>query len=357
PQVLSDWWGNLSKSYPSIFAMIGTSLILFPKLALGMSGFETGVAVMPLVQGDANDSIDEPKGRIRNTRTLLATAAVIMAIGLLASSILTTVLIPPLEFKHGGQADGRALAYLAHKFSGDLFGSIYDVSTILILWFAGASAMAGLLTLVPRYLPRYRMVPEWGQAVSPLVAFFTAVTLAVTLMFLADVDAQEGAHATGVLVLFMSAALAVTLSAWKEGTGKRIGFLLILLVFVYTSFANMIERPEGLQIASFFIGAILVVSMISRALRSLELRVSSVKLDETATSFIVNATNSAEGEIRLLAHRPGGTDYATKEKESRMTHSIQRPEGDFIFLEVELGDPSEFQDDVLIRGYDVDGYK
>ena len=132
---------------------------------------------------------------------------------------------------------------------------------------------------------------------------------------------------------------------------------MILLVFVYTSIANMIERPEGLQIASFFITSILVVSLVSRALRSLELRVSSVNFDETAARFIQDATKCAQGEIRLLAHRPGGTDYATKEMESRQTHSIQLPEGDFIFLEVELSDPSEFQDDVLVTGHDVSGFK
>ena len=181
--------------------MIAAAMIVFPKLALGLSGFETGVAVMPLVKGDPTDTEDRPLGRIRNTKKLLLVAALIMSVMLMMSSIVTTVLIPAEDMLPGGDAAGRALAFLAHEHLGTLFGTIYDIATVAMLWFAGASALAGLLNLVPRYLPRYGMAPEWARANRPLIVIFTLITFVVTIAFRADVEAQGGAYATGVLVL------------------------------------------------------------------------------------------------------------------------------------------------------------
>ncbi|HZI48131.1 MAG TPA: hypothetical protein VFD75_10080, partial [Pyrinomonadaceae bacterium] len=151
PAAISNWQHALLSS-PRVsghwMMVIGIALLVFPKLALGLSGFETGVAVMPLVKGDRTDTEETPKGRIRNTTKLLAAAAGIMSVMLIASSFVTALLIPREAFRAavGGQpagaASGRALAYLAHQFFGDVFGTVYDISTILILWFAGASAMA-----------------------------------------------------------------------------------------------------------------------------------------------------------------------------------------------------------------------
>src|SRR6185436_18671623 len=76
-------------------AMAAVALLLFPKLALGLSGFETGVAVMAHVRGRAGDDPAAPAGRISNTRKLLVTAAVIMSMLLLGSSIVVSTLIHP----------------------------------------------------------------------------------------------------------------------------------------------------------------------------------------------------------------------------------------------------------------------
>ena len=355
PHALPAWKAALFNSYPGPLAMVGVALLVFPKLALGLSGFETGVAVMPLVKGEPGDTEDKPQGRIQNTRKLLRTAALIMSVLLIASSFATALLIPAQEFQEGGQANGRALAYLAHLYLGDLFGTAYDLSTILILWFAGASAMAGLLNIVPRYLPRYGMAPDWARATRPLVLIFMAIAFAVTVIFKADVNAQGGAYATGVLVLMTSAAVAVTLSVWPKGA-VRYAFLLISLVFVYTTITNIIERPEGIKIASFFIGFMVVTSFVSRIYRSTELRVQHIEMDDRAKEII---DEISRGEIRIIANRCQNGDvaeYRDKEAEQRADNHIPN-EDPVAFLEIKICNASEFTDVMKVKGVDVDGYR
>ncbi len=71
PHLIPNWGEGLLRAHGNPLAMLGISLVLFPKLALGLSGFETGVAVMPLIEGE------ELADRVKNTRRLLVTAAVI----------------------------------------------------------------------------------------------------------------------------------------------------------------------------------------------------------------------------------------------------------------------------------------
>jgi hypothetical protein len=354
PRHLSDWTGTLFNNYGNPLVMIGVSLLVFPRLALGLSGFETGVSMMPLVRGEHDDAPERPAGRIRNTRKMLTVAALIMCFYLITTSFVTIVLIPAEEFRAGGSANGRALSYLAHESLGEAFGTIYDVSTITILWFAGASAMAGLLNIVPRYLPRYGMAPDWGRAVRPLVLVYTAISVVVTVLFAADVDAQGGAYATGVLAMMTSAAFAVTLTARRKGSKPAtIAFGLITAVFVYALAANVYDRPDGLAIAAFFIGTIVLVSLFSRAYRSTELRQERIEVDEEAQSFVEEAAK--RGEIHLVAHRRrNGTEeeYARKEREQREDNHIPR-EAPILFLEVDVEDASEFMDVLKVRGVEV----
>jgi hypothetical protein len=362
PVLVQDWWSALLTQHGNPIMMIAIALIVFPKLALGMSGFETGVSVMPQIKGDASDAKDHqgaPLGRIRGTKKLLTTAAITMSIFLISSSLVTTLLIPQAEFQPGGQANGRALAYIAHEYLGGAFGTAYDISTILILWFAGASAMAGLLNLVPRYLPRYGMAPAWAAMTRPLVIVFTVIAFAITLIFDANVDAQGGAYATGVLVLMASASLAATLSAKRQKQRVAVfGFAAVTAIFVYTTVANVIERPDGVRIASFFIIAILVISITSRVQRSFQLRARSVRFDDAAFDML-NIDKAFQGQVMLIAHENHGgqeEEYNKKAKAERKWGRI--PAGmSTIFLEVNVVDSSDFEEDLVVTGVNQYGYR
>jgi len=378
PDLLRQWFSEISSgryhlehaplSGTGPWVAMGIAVLVFPKLALGLSGFETGVLHIHLVKGTDADPSDAA-ARIANTRKLLTVAALIMSVFLIGSSLATgtNTLIPAEELRLEpvkGKAMDRALAYLAHGESpypicplfGHVFGTLYDLSTIAILWFAGASAMAGLLTMVPRYLPRYGMAPEWAGAYRPLVIAFTVINLIVTLAFRADVSAQGGAYATGVLVLMTSACIATLLHEFRRKPaphhalglyGQRIAFSLITLVFIYTTLANIYERPDGIIIASIFIGCVMAISFTSRFFRSDELRLKEFRFADPAdrmlwTDIIV------EGAFRVLVpHRPGSRSLAEKEAEIRRKHRI--PETvPIVFLEVHYGDVSEFQNAPII---------
>jgi hypothetical protein len=355
PEAISNWRSAVFVQHPSVAEMVFFALLLFPKLALGLSGFETGVAVMPLVRGEPGDTPEHPVGRIRNARKLLTTAAAIMSVMLIGSSIVTTLFIPAAAFQHGGEAYGRALAYLAHEHLGHLFGTVYDISTVAILWFAGASALVGLINLVPQFLPRYGMAPDWARATRPLVVIFVSITFLVTILFKADVNAQAGAYATGVLVLMGSAALAVTIAAWRHQQAWR-GYAALTIIFGYTTIVNIAERPAGIKIAAMFIASIVVSSFVSRVLRSTELRVHEVKPDECAERFLTEAAGSP---VRIIANRPDTglpEEYEHKLREANDSHNL--PAGaNVLFIEVQTGDASDFKDVLRVTGAMIDRHR
>ena len=363
---------NAPISGTGIWVAVGLSALIFPKLALGMSGFETGVLHIHLVKGTAEDPSNEEQ-RIANTRKLLIAAAIMMSIFLLGSAFVTGTgtLIPAHEFhvekdetghvmfddagrELKGRAVDRALAYLAHgespvplcPFFGPIFGTIYDISTILILWFAGASAMAGLLNMVPRYLPHYGMAPEWAAAYRPLVFAFLVINLTVTLIFRADVAAQGGAYATGVLVLMTSACVGSLVHIWRAGLRSiqdraiLAFFGLVTLVFVYTTATNIWERPDGVKIASCFIVVTLVIASISRYRRAFEIRFDGFRFNEPADEMLwIDMVES--GMPILVPHRPSNRSLSEKAREIRGNHRLLE-DTPIVFIEVERGDTSEF---------------
>ena len=342
PGLMANWHASLA-THGDWTAVFIASALIFPKLALGLSGFETGVSVMPLVSGDVSGETqqDPIPGRIRNTRKLLVSAACIMSVMLLLSSFVAAALIPENAYAVGGLADGRAIAYLAHLYLGNVFGTVYDISTILILWFAGASAMAGLLNLIPRYLPRYGMAPDWVAYQRPLVLVLLTIDVLVTLVFRASVTAQGGAYATGVLVLMLSAAVAVTISLWREATLKQprlylqcFYFFLVALVFLYTTVTNIIERPDGAIIASIFIFLLVSASGLSRAMRSTEMRVSEARFVDDTSAELWSAIEGKK--VNLIPHHIATCKH--RQALARKVREHYNVQGPLAFLHVNLMD-------------------
>ncbi|GAA3532553.1 APC family permease [Nonomuraea rosea] len=359
PAAISRWTEELTSGRGGFGGLIGPAVLAFPLLVLGLSGFETGVSMMPLVAAEGANAEQRLESRIRNTRKLLTVAALIMSVYLIATSFVTTVLIPAEQFQPGGQANGRALAFLAHERLGEAFGTVYDVSTILILWFAGASAMAGLINIVPRYLPGYGMAPEWGRAVRPVVLVYTAICVVLTIAFDADVDAQAGAYATGILAMMVSGAVAVTISAIRRRQGPAIaGFTVLTLILLYALVENIREKPDGIAISGLFILGIVAISLISRVSRTTELRADRIEFDQAARQFVTDSL-AYDGALNLIANRrQSGTadEYAAKETEQRGMNPVPG-RADVLFLEIDVIDPSSFSDVLRVRGIEVNGHR
>ncbi|MFI7608132.1 amino acid transporter [Micromonospora sp. NPDC049366] len=358
PAPLSDWTRALG-DVGGAGDLVLTAALAFPLLVLGLSGFETGVSMMPLVSARGADTEARLAARIRNTRKLLTTAALIMSVYLLLSTFVTTALIPPEEFQPGGAANGRALAFLAHTHLGEHFGTVYDISSVLILWFAGASAMAGLINIVPRYLPSYGMAPEWGRAVRPVVLVYTLVSVVITLAFRADVNAQAGAYATGILAMMVSGAVAVTISAAHHNHRvAAAGFTVLTLVLLYALGDNIVEHPDGIAISGLFILGIIVVSLISRVSRTTELRAERIEFDEPARRFLAESL-AHDGRLHLIAnkrHSGAVKEYTVKERAQRGMNPVPGA-ADVLFLEIDVIDPSEFSRVLRVQGVEVGGFR
>ncbi|HND29515.1 MAG TPA: hypothetical protein PLA94_05925, partial [Myxococcota bacterium] len=366
PEAWNNWTMNLSLK-GGFGPLAVAALLTFPKLALGLSGFETGVTVMPLVKGDPADEhsrpahgprhgeapapTHRPEGRIRNTRYLLAAAAMIMSVFLISSSIVTTMLIPETAWQEGGDASGRALAWLAEHLIGPNFATLYDIFTVLILWFAGASAMAAMLSLIPRYLPRFGMAPHWVSHPRPLILVLFAITLLVTWIFDANVEAQGGAYATGVLALIFSAAVAVTLAQWSEAVEERrtpwraLPYALITAVFAFTLVDNVIERPDGIIISSVFIGSIVVLGAISRYYRATEFRVEKLAFERPEDEELFHQLRGKK--VHLLTVKHTETGFWKHRKRIQQYYKLDGP---VAFLHVELAsDRSRFDSTIYVR--------
>jgi hypothetical protein len=378
PERLAHWWEQVQAgdwamdrpfwAGPNWVSMAILCFLLLPQMSLGLSGFEMSMILMPQIRGRKDDAIGQPRGRIRNTRKVLLVAALLMSAYLLGSVLVTTVLIPESALAPHGQAMNRALAYLAHgghivagpqgqtaelsPVLGIVLGSIYDITTVLLLTLAGTSVMTALSVLLPQFLLRFGMELKWTARWGVLLMLFALVNLAVTLYFRANVEDQRGAYATGVLAVMSSACVVTVLSRLhdlrKKGSRRRPWyFILVAAVFLLTALAVLIGSPTGLLIAFGFIVAILTMSVVIRAVRSDELRTTGFDFVSADAEFLWNSLRTLDFPV-LVPHRPGLADRAAKEAMIRRDHNLD-PHVEVVFLEIEVDDPSNFYQRLLIE--------
>jgi len=195
--------------------------------------------------------------------------------------------------------------------------------------------------------------------VRPVVLVYTAVSIAITVVFGANVDAQAGAYATGILAMMVSGAIAVTISAARRRQRRATAaFTVLTVVLLYALVANIIEKPDGIAISAVFIAGIIAISLVSRVSRTTELRADRIEFDEAARRLIVDSL-AFDGRLHLVANQRQAGDraeYADKEASQRGMNPVPGA-ADVLFLEIDVIDPSCFSDVLAVHGVDVDGYR
>lgn len=385
PQLVEAWWADVwagnwkpgveAKPSGDWGALLGACVPLLPALCLGLSGFELTLMAMPLVRGKKGDTVEKPRGVIRNTRVLLTVAAVTMSSYLLTSTLVTTVLIPPSAQEVNGQAKYRSLAYLAHGGAlsdgqpsaamnssfGLAFGTAYDFATVAILALAGLTFALTLASWIPPYLNRLGMEFTWSVNWGVLAYLFLGVKFAVTAYYGADVDAHRAAYLTAVLALFAFAALAAAVDVWNRRADRnwrkalRVPplFVTALAVFVASAAWVASERPVGAAVAGAFVALVMVMSVAIRAWRSTEFRFESFEFADKATEYEWEKLTAADLPI-LVPIRSGLKDLREKEIEVRLRHRIPGAVP-VVFVIAELADPSDFKQRPLVRIVREDG--
>jgi hypothetical protein len=131
---------------------------------------------MPLVKGRPDRHAQNRRGA-SHTQQAADAGRLIMSGFLLTSSFVTTVLIPQQNSRCGGEANGERSRFLATRYLGSGIRHALLREHEPDLWFRrclGDRVRCGarLLNIVPRYLPRYGMAPDWKRPFRPFCAPF-----------------------------------------------------------------------------------------------------------------------------------------------------------------------------------------
>jgi hypothetical protein len=367
--------GPAATPLAAAWRLVRLALVAFPYVALGLSGFELSMAVVPMIRGEADDDPESPRGRIRNMRKLLGTAAAIMAVGLLSSVTVAAILIPQGEFQGQGAAVHRAIAYLAHGgrlsngvpgnsingLFGPGFGTLYDVCSVAILCLAGACVAIALRDYVPEYLNRFGMEMEWAHRLGVKMRFFNVLVLVVVFLFHANIASLQWVYATSVLVLLSGgafAALAELRARHPSGFFRRLAtapVAVVLLFFLTMTVLTVVISRAGLEIALAFGVGILVTSFVSRWIRSTELRFQGFEFVDDKSRSAWQKCCAHDFQI-LVPHRPGLHSRVERERAIRERHRIGS-DIPVILIEASLDDPSDFYHLPLMRVAREDGFE
>lgn len=357
----------------SAWKLTSLAIVSFPYVALGLSGFELSMAVTPLVRGAADDDKDHPRGRIRNMRKLLFVAAGLMSVGLCLAVSVTAMLIPVDALLERGPAMHRALAYLAHGgrladgqparamngLFGPAFGTLYDVVTISMLCLAGACVAIALRDYVPQSLQRFGMELDWAHRLGVKMRFFNVVVLAIVVLFRAHISALQWVYATSVLVLLSGASFAALIdvrrrlaNSWQRRLAAA-PFATSLVFFGGMTLLTIVISRSGLEIALAFAVGLFATSLVSRWLRSTELRFQGFEFVDDASRIGWQHCCAHEFQV-LVPHRPGLHSRGEKDRAIRERHRLGL-DVPIILIEAELGDTSDFLQLPLMRVFREDG--
>jgi hypothetical protein len=358
---LLDQVGESRLDRGAIGILLLLALKLFPPMAIGLSGFELTMAAAPSVRGAETDTPDHPAGRIWRTRALMVVVAIVMCMLVLSANFVVALLVDPVSLlgpdgniehralsylAHGGQLADKALGVNVNSMFGPFFGSIYDLSTVMILCLAGAGATISMRDIVPDFLSRFGMQLSWAHRIGVITHLFNGVILLVTVAFKASVTAQLWAYATSVLALLFGASLAALLDVghrWKGnplGIVARLPFLLTTLLFLGMGILIVAQQPVGVSIALLFVLVVLLTAIVSRWLRSTEMRFEGFEFHDEPSRQRWEEVCKLEFQV-LVPHDPTHVTLDRKEVEIRSRHRIDQ-HIPIIFIEVAIGDPSDF---------------
>jgi hypothetical protein len=376
PEMLRDWRESLPRVLGDVRSNAGGTLALvslmalvtFPPMAIGLSGFELALVSVPLIRGRPDDLSHKPRGRIFHARLMLITAALIMSALVLLSVWAVGLLVPLNGLRDEvGIVHHRALAYLAHggllrselpahdeiaPYFGTVFGTLYDLSAILILVLAGAAATVTLKDVVPGLLGKFGLQLEWTRRLGLLTHLFNALILLVTIVFRAKVEDLMWAYAASVLAVLASASFAAATDLRERARGWGLNhwawllatpFSLACVLFLTLLIMVAVRGPSGLLIAGGFIVLVLLMALMVRPWQGPDPRPESCEFaDEASKERFYQAANQ---EYQVLIPQPlDDRSPSDIEQEVRLKAGLSADTPVYV-LQIQLGHRGDLQGD------------